>query len=521
MTTFVVGLDGADWSLLDQYADTGDLPAFDRLRTKGTTGNMKTTFPPVTSPAWQCFATGKNPGKLGVYGWMTFNHDSQKIDFADASKFQSDRFWDVLARNGHRVGVINVPTTYPPECEDGVSIIAGNGTLRDNDFTSSQSLKSELLERIPEYRIMMRNSINKNDPTELITEATTLFDQRFDAARWLADEKDCDVVIVTLFHTDTVQHSLWNEPETMRPMYEHIDRHLGQLLDDDDTEGVFLLSDHGFQELETVFLPNQWLLERGDITIRESNVTDSSRRLLHRLGITREQFMHLFDRLGIEDLMARLVPQRLKRAIPHDDTLLPIQEADVDWSETRAVSLGLGSIYLNSAAFDSESARTAYIDELKTALKELKAPTGHPVANQVYYGEEIWDGDRGDQPDLFLDYTAGIDGSKVGIGGTVFNPDSGSKQWVGQHGKTGIFAAYGAGIEAGTVDVSIYDIAPTIIHYLNAPVPEDVDGTVQQSVFTDRITDREIERGPPTATDTDVGEAQKEVEETLKDLGYL
>lgn len=521
MTTFIIGLDGADWSLLDQYADTGDLPAFDRLRTEGTTGNMETTFPPVTSPAWQCFATGKNPGKLGVYGWMTFDHDNQQIDFADASKFQSDRFWDVLARNGHRVGVINVPTTYPPECEEGVSLIAGNGTLRDKEFTSSPSLKSELLERIPEYRIMMENSINKSNPTELINEAKTLFDQRFEAGRWLANEKDCDVVIITLFHTDTVQHSLWDEPEAMQPMYKHIDDHLSQLLDDQDTDGVFLLSDHGFQDLDTVFLPNQWLLKREDITIRESNVTDSSRRLLHRLGITREQFMHLFDRLGIEDVMARMVPQRFKRAIPHDDTLLPIQEADVDWKETKAVSLGLGSIYSNPAAFNSESERNAYIEDLKTVLEELRTPSGQPVASQVYHGNEIWDGNRGGQPDLFLEYAAGIDGSKVGIGGPVFNPDSGSKQWVGQHGKTGIFAAYGAGIETGTVDVSIYDIAPTILHYLDTPVPEDIDGTVQKSVFTDPLTDREIERGPPTATDTDVGQAEKEVEETLKDLGYL
>lgn len=521
MTTFIVGLDGADWSLIDQYAGTGDLPTFDRIRNGGVTGKMETTQPPLTSPAWQCFATGKNPGKLGIYGWMTFDHDTAEIDFTDSSKYQSDRFWDVLARNGHRVGVVNVPTTYPPDCEDGVSLIAGNGALRSREFTNPQSLKSELLELIPEYRIMMRNEVDEDDSKALIEEATTLFDQRFTTARWLADEKDCDVVVVTLFHTDTVQHNFWGDSETLLPMYQHIDTQLGRLLDAEDTNGVFLLSDHGFRNLDSVFLPNQWLLERGDITIRESAATGESRSFFHRLGITRERFMHLFDRLGIEDQMASLVPQRFKRAIPHDDSLLPIQEADVDWEQTRAVALGRGPLFVNPAAFDSERDRIAYIDELQTALESLTLPSGKAVTDRVYRPEEIWDGERGNRPDLLIDYNEGVDGTKVGVDGPVFNQESRLEEWTGQHRRTGIFAAYGKDINAETVDVSIYDIAPTILHYLDTGVPEDMDGTVQQSVFTGETLDRDIVDGPPTATYTDVEKAEDDVEETLRDLGYL
>lgn len=76
MTVYVVGLDGADWSLLRRWMDDGALPAFERLCSGGVDADLESTLPPITFPAWKCYSTGKTPGKLGVYEWFSFDHDT-------------------------------------------------------------------------------------------------------------------------------------------------------------------------------------------------------------------------------------------------------------------------------------------------------------------------------------------------------------------------------------------------------------------------------------------------------------
>jgi hypothetical protein len=68
-STFVLGIDGGSWRILDAY----DLPAFGRLTESGVSGTLRSTYPPITFPAWKCLSTGKNPGKLGVFGFSNFD----------------------------------------------------------------------------------------------------------------------------------------------------------------------------------------------------------------------------------------------------------------------------------------------------------------------------------------------------------------------------------------------------------------------------------------------------------------
>ena len=58
--------------------------------------------------------TGKNPGGHGIYAFhrMAFDrYDSAGL--ANAGDLRAVRIWDVAAHAGKRVGVINVPPSYP------------------------------------------------------------------------------------------------------------------------------------------------------------------------------------------------------------------------------------------------------------------------------------------------------------------------------------------------------------------------------------------------------------------------
>jgi hypothetical protein len=43
-----IGLDGADWSLLDGYAARGVMPTLARLVSEGTSGTLETIHPPLS-----------------------------------------------------------------------------------------------------------------------------------------------------------------------------------------------------------------------------------------------------------------------------------------------------------------------------------------------------------------------------------------------------------------------------------------------------------------------------------------
>ena len=56
----------------------------------------------------------------------------------------------------------------------------------------------------------------------------------------------------------------------------------------------------------------------------------------------------------------------------------------------------------------------------------------------------------------------------------------------GQHSRQGMFMASGPNIKKEGLrlaNLRIYDIAPTILHMLGVPVPEDMDGQVLMEIF--------------------------------------
>ena len=66
----IFGIDGATLDLIRPWAEAGYLPNLGRLMADGVQGDLESTLPPVTSPAWPTFMTGCNPGKHGVFDFI-------------------------------------------------------------------------------------------------------------------------------------------------------------------------------------------------------------------------------------------------------------------------------------------------------------------------------------------------------------------------------------------------------------------------------------------------------------------
>ncbi|MEM8861175.1 MAG: alkaline phosphatase family protein, partial [Chloroflexota bacterium] len=143
----VIGLDGADWRLLQPWLDADHLPTLKKLIDQGSSGDLVSTIRPESSVAWSTFATGVNPGKHGIYGFMSQTDQVGKFQVANGNLIQANRFWDILGHEGKHIGLVNIPFTYPPRPVNGFMM---TGMLTPNEsveFTYPAELKTELLEK--------------------------------------------------------------------------------------------------------------------------------------------------------------------------------------------------------------------------------------------------------------------------------------------------------------------------------------------------------------------------------------
>ncbi len=99
----------------------------------------------------------------------------------------------------------------------------------------------------------------------------------------------------------------------------------------------------------------------------------------------------------------------------------------------------------------------------------------------------------------------------------------------GSHRQRGIVIAHGPGVRRGETieESSVYDITPTILHYLGLPVADDMVGTVTTGLFEPSIGEREparvatYETGGSVAEDIEDKEVDEKVLEHLRSLGYI
>src|SRR5207249_8868666 len=78
----VLGFDGADAGLVEEYLAAGRLPHLARLRAEGVYSPLRSTNPPQTPVSWAAFATGLNPGRTEIFDFLRRTEGTYFPDFA-------------------------------------------------------------------------------------------------------------------------------------------------------------------------------------------------------------------------------------------------------------------------------------------------------------------------------------------------------------------------------------------------------------------------------------------------------
>lgn len=150
-SVIVLGIDGMDPALLQQYWSEGRLPNSRRLKETGGFSLLRTSDPPQSPVAWSNFISGTNPGGHGLFDFIARDAATLQPRFSMArveppariltmgrhiiplsgpriaNLRQGPTFWVELEKQGIECTVLRMPANFPPTSCAGRTL-AGMGT---------------------------------------------------------------------------------------------------------------------------------------------------------------------------------------------------------------------------------------------------------------------------------------------------------------------------------------------------------------------------------------------------------
>ncbi len=488
MKTFLIGLDGATFDVIKPLVNKGRLPNFKKILDDGFYSVLESTYPPSTFPGWPTIATGLNPAKHGVYGFFDpakrFPLLNKKISISDADYINRrmngvNTLWSLLS-DRYRVCMINFPGTYPAKKVNGVMV---SGLLTPSTtkkgLTYPGNLLSEINEAVKHYEIDAKFQVNKKNALENVNRVAK---KRFALLSHFL-EKDFDFYCIVFTGLDRIQHYLWGKKD-VEMHYELLDEFLGILINKEKDSNFFIVSDHGFQENKNYFYVNKWLIDKGFLNIKSKRKYSVS-HMLRQSGINKKNILKLMKLTHTTNLL-KLLPMKFKGFVPENRT--SIEEADIDWPETKAYSIYSmeNGIYLNRDGREPNGVvKNKDYDRIRDQIiNELKK---EPVKINCLKKEDIYGGPFLEQiPDIILDIKEKGMKFNSSLADEVYgrvDPDK-TEDPSGFHQQEGIFMAFGKDIAKGKLNrLKQYDVLPTLLYMLGMPIPKNIDGSVVLDLF--------------------------------------
>ncbi len=290
----LIGLDAADWLIIDPLIKQGKLPHLAKLKSQGAWGNFQ-SFPPVLSPiVWTSIGTGKPPEKHGIVDFLTVDtRTGEQVPISRISR-KVKAIWNIHSDFGLSSDFIGWWATWPAEIINGHMVterISYNlFNLSEEDFTDEgKTYPPELFREITpfivgaedisyeEIKNFIHISQDEYDQAWKEAELGNRFDNRVNHLRkiiastktfhnialHLLQKGQADLFSVYFEGIDTVCHRfmLYMPPKLNRVssvdfrkyrdaienFYVYQDKLVGELLDAVDSETtVIVVSDHGF-----------------------------------------------------------------------------------------------------------------------------------------------------------------------------------------------------------------------------------------------------------------------------------
>lgn len=451
----LLGLDCASPHLIfEQFND--DLPTLRSLMQRGTWGELASSIPCITVPAWASMMSSRDPGVLGIYGFRNradWSYDA--LNVANGSAVKQPRVWDIIGEAGKQSLVMNVPQTYPVKPINGHLVSCFLTPNTGAQFAYPAIFKQEILKSTPNYDFDVRD-FRHVERTELLRKLIDLTETQYRVVEYALKSKTWQFAMHVNIAVDRIHHAFWryHDPQhrlhesdspfknAIRDYYKLVDSWLGRILEKiGDDVAVIIASDHGVKRMDGAIAINEWLWRNGWLAFRDK---------------------------------------------PCD--AMQFSPEIVDWSQTKAWSTGgyYGRIFLNVIGrepqgiirqADYENVR----EDLAEQIKAIPDDSGNLLYTQVFKPEAIYQQVNNFAPDLIV-YFGDLHWRCVGSVGLgqhyTFENDTGPDD--ANHAQNGMFILYhpvktGLGSAAG---YQLMDIAPTILNLMQIPIPNTMQGRI-------------------------------------------
>lgn len=281
----VIGVDGAEWQVIEDMVGRGELPGFARMMEEGAHGHLLNPGPQVSPVVWTTFATGHFGSEHGILDFVyPFDGEGGKQP-VDVSLRRQPALWNVLDANDKQSTVIGYFVSWPAESIDGR--IVSDRAFQNLDHAvwpdslqpvSEEVRRSVFREELELYERFFPWPYEKDqaeDESNPYYPAARLVEGRVDS-RIRSDEylrrmterlfdEPADLFISYFRLVDIVSHSLWkfydpsdwDEKPDARQMellggvleesYRYVDEVIQQALEKyGERSNIVVISDHGF-----------------------------------------------------------------------------------------------------------------------------------------------------------------------------------------------------------------------------------------------------------------------------------
>src|SRR5437764_1672122 len=110
----LLGLDGADWQLLDQYCADGTMANLAGLVRGGEKRALLTQHPPLSPLVWTTMITGVSPLEHRILDFTRFDPVTRVRESITSDERAIPAIWNMASARGQKLAVFGMSATDPP-----------------------------------------------------------------------------------------------------------------------------------------------------------------------------------------------------------------------------------------------------------------------------------------------------------------------------------------------------------------------------------------------------------------------
>lgn len=510
----LIGLDGCEPTLIEQWVKEGHLPTLASLMKKGIWRRLLSDGAISSGSTWTSVFTGASPARHGAgFTHRQIKPGTYKIRKFYAEEFLRDPFWHELSRRGKRIAIFDFPKTYPFKDIRGLHI-TGWGTESHNHEPSSSpaELLGEIHQRFRRHPLHDWYHERPKSVSAWLYLAQQMIEgaqTRVEVAKWLFQKERWDVFAVCFAELHWSGHFFWhlmdpNHPEhdpktaastqnLLLEVYQEVDRSL-ETLASLAPDAIFLITSNvgmGPNYSGIHLVPE--ILDRLGLGLQKATAN------IKRVTFLPYQKWGNYAFKKVESILSIRVVRSAKRLFPYrlwNALTRRFLDLGNDWKDRRVFPLPndfAGALRINlkgrepNGLVEPGEEYDHLCDEIIREFQVLEIPeTGEKAVQDVFVVRERYPGENADYlPDIIVMWHGdspirSLRSPRIGTVSGEFLDER-----TGAHRPYGFLLAVGPNIKSGEtlMDGNIMDIVPTILHLLGESSSVELDGKVLTDIF--------------------------------------